>query len=239
MDAIERRGDDGVTGVDAAQALAGEATNGIPGKALFYEHVHFTLEGNYSLARLLAAKVATALPESITENGGEGLAAAEAQACDRRLAVTVWDQERVWDVALGRIAVAPFTSQSSHLRNVRYFKERMREVALRTTPATSASDRQMYLTALERKPDDTEVRWNYAQFLERTGLLSEAIAQGEIICDLLPHAPWPHYFVGSVMAKTGRITEAIKYLKRSLKIDRNSSQARKELEQIQARYPGL
>jgi Tfp pilus assembly protein PilF len=42
-----------------------------------------------------------------------------------------------------------------------------------------------------------------------------------------------------VMAREGRMAEATEYLKRSLKIDRNTSQARKELEQIQARYPDL
>ena len=178
------------------------------------------------------------LPESITA-GGEGLAEAEAQACDRRLAVTVWDQKRVWDVALGRISVAPFTSQSSHQRNLQYCKERVREVASRTTPATFASDRQMYLDALEREPDDTPVRWNYAQFLERTGSLPEAIAQGRIICDQVPNVPWPHYYVGSLMAREGRMAEAVEYLKRSLKIDSNLEQAKEGLEQIRARYPGL
>ena len=153
--------------------------------------------------------------------------------------MTVWDQKRVWDVALGRISVAPFTSQSSHLRNAQYCRDRMKEVDSRTTPATPASDRQMYLAALEREPEDTQIRWTYAQFLERTGSLSDAISQGEIICDQLPHAPWPHYFTGSVMAREGRMTEAVKYLKRSLKIDRNTSHAQQELEQIQARYPGL
>jgi len=239
LDAIQRHAADGVIGVDAVRALSSQATDGFPGKEFFYEHVHFTLAGNYSLARILAAKVTEALPESITAGGGKGLAEAEEQACDRRLAVTVWDQKRVWDVALGRISGAPFTAQSSHLRNVRYCKERIKEIALRTTPATSASDRQMYLAALERKPDDTQVRWNYAQFLERAGSLSDAIVQGQIICDQVPHAPWPHYFVGSVMAREGRIAEATKYLKQSIKIDRNTSQARKELGQIRARYPGL
>ena len=115
----------------------------------------------------------------------------------------------------------------------------MQEVDSRTTPATPEKDRQMYLDALERKPDDTQIRWNYAQFLERTGSLSEAIAQGEIICDQLPHAPWPHYFVGSVMAREGRITEATKYLERALKIENNSPHAQKELEQIKSRFPSL
>ena len=237
MDAIEQHADDGVIGVDAVKALADQTMDGIPGKELFYEHVHFTMAGNYSLAQILAEKVAEALPDSITAAGGIGLEEAEAQACDRRLAVTVWDQKRVWDVALGRISVAPFTSQSSHLRNVQYCKERMKEVDSRTTPASPASDRQMYLDALEREPDDTQVRWNYAQFLETMGLLSEAVSQGELICARLPHAPWPHYFVGSVRAREGRVTEATEYLERALKIESNLPRAQKELEQIQSRYP--
>jgi len=236
-EAIERHGDNGVIGMDAAEALSSQALGDIPGKELFYEHVHLTMEGNYRLARALADKVAEALPDSITTMRGQGLAEEEALACDRCLAVTVWDQKRVWDVALGRVSVAPFNTQSSHQRNAQYCKERMKEVDSRTTPVTPSKDRQMYLAALERKPDDTQVRWNYAQFLERTGSLSEAIPQGEIICDILPHAPWPHYFVGSVMAREGRITEATKYFKRALKIQRDFPQAQKELEQIKGRYP--
>ncbi len=237
MDAVQSHADNGVTGVDAAKILASQTTDGIPGKELFYEHVHLTLWGNYNLARILAGPVAVALPDSITAAGGNRPAEEEVHACERKLAVTVWDQKRVWDVALGRISAPPFNTQSSNQQNARYCTYRMQEVDSRTTPATSEKDRRMYLDALEREPDDTQVRWNYAQFLERTGSLPQAIDQGEIICDQLPHAPWPHYFVGSLMAKTGRIPEATQYLKRALKIDRNSPHARKELEQIQARYP--
>ena len=238
MDAILQHADNGVFGVDAAKALASQAMDGIPGKELFYEHVHLTMEGNYRMARILAEKVDEALPDSITATGGKGLAEEEAQACERRLAATVWDQKRVWDVALWRISVPPFNTQSSHQRNSQYCKERVKEVDARTTPATPARDRQMYLDALECEPDDTQVRWNYAQFLERTGSLPEAIFQGEIICKQLPGAPWPHYFVGSMMAKERRMTEATKYLKRALEIQRNFPQAQKELEQIQLYYPG-
>jgi hypothetical protein len=47
---------------------------------------------------------------------------------------------------------------------------------------------------MEGRPDDTLLRWNYAQFLERAGRLSEAVNQGILVCELLPHADWPHYF---------------------------------------------
>ena len=95
----------------------------------------------------------------------------------------------------------------------------------------------MYKAALEANPDDTLLRWNYAQFFERTGRLADAVTQGELICERLPHASWPHYFVGSVMARLGRMTEAADYFQRALRITPDFPQARKELEQIQRSHP--
>lgn len=235
--AIATDANQSVTGVDAVQALSAKTPDGIPGKELFYEHVHYTMAGNYLLARILAEKVAARLPASITASGGEHPAETEAAACDRRLAATVWDQKRLWDVALGRISGAPFTSQSSHTRNLQYCKSRMQEVDSRTTPSSPAQDNQIYKTALEPNPDDTLLRWNYAQFFERTGRLPEAVTQGKLICERLPHASWPHYFVGSVTARLGRMTEAADYFQRALRITPDFPQARKELEQIQRSHP--
>lgn len=226
-----------VTGLDAVKTLSSQTPDGIPGKEHFYEHVHLTMAGNFLLARALAGKVAEQLPAAITATGGEGAFEAELEACNRRLAVTLWDQKRVWDVALGRISGAPFTSQSSHPQNLRYFQERMKEVDSRTTAMTPARDRRMYELALEQNPDDTLVRWNFAQFLERTGKLAEATKQGELICELLPHSAWPHYFTGSVMARQERWIEAANYLQRALSISPGSEQARLELERIRRKHP--
>ncbi len=224
-------------GVDAVQEFSRHAPDGIPGKELFYEHVHFTMAGNELLARLLAAKVVGQLPASITANGGELPEEIEAEACKRRLAATVWDQKRVWDVALGRISGAPFTSQSSHPRNLQYCKDRMKEVDSRTTPQSPVQDQKMYEAALAANPDDTLVRWNYAQFYERTGRLPEAAKQGILICERLPHASWPLYFTGSVMARLGKMREAADYLQRALRITPDFPTARMELEQIQRTHP--
>ena len=236
-DAIQARKGGSVTGVDAVQALASRTADGIPGKELFYEHVHYTMAGNSLLARVLAEKIASQLPPSITASVREQPEEVETAACDRRLAATVWDQKRLWDVALGRISGAPFTNQSGHSLNLEYCKARMQEVDSRTTPQSPARDNQMYLTTLARYPEDTLVRWNYAQFCERTGHLAEAITQGVLICELLPHASYPHYFVGSVMARMGKMTEAADYLQRALRISPEFSQARKELERIQRSHP--
>ena len=226
-----------VTGLDAVKALSSQTSDGIPGKEHFYEHVHLTMTGNYLLARALAGKVAERLPAAITATGGEGTSEAELDACNRRLAVTLWDQKRLWDVALGRISVAPFISQSSHPQNLRYCQERMKEVDAKTTAMTPARDRRMYEMALEKNPDDTLLRWNFAQFFERTGQLPEATKQGQLICEYLPNSAWTHYFTGSVMARQGRMAEAADYLQRALHISPELDQARLELERIRRKYP--
>ncbi len=221
-----------VNGVDAGQELSKVTPDGIPGQELFYEHVHFTMEGNELLARILAGKVEEQLPAAITSQRVDQPAEVESEACQRRLAATLWDEKRVWDLALGRISTAPFTSQSSHPRNRQYITDRMDEVDSRTTPLSPALDEQMYEAALAADPDDTLLRWNYAQFFERNGRLTEAVNQGLVVCQLLPHASWPHYFVGSVMARLGRWPEAADYLQRALHITPDLAVARRELENI-------
>lgn len=239
LDSIAANINGSIVGIDAEKALADQADDGILGKELFYEHVHLTLEGNYRMARILAERVADNFPSSITKDFIQSSAEDEYQACVRRLAITLWDQKRVWDVALGRISAAPFTSQSSHLSNAQYFKERMREVDNRTTPASPLEDRQAYEHALQHSPADTLIRWNYAQYFEMMGALPEAINQGKMICELLPHAPWPHYFVGSLMAKQGRFKEAVEFLRMTLEIHPDSPFAADALEQILAARPYL
>lgn len=226
-----------VNGVDAGQELSRVTPDGIPGQELFYEHVHLTMAGNELLARILAEKVEGQLPAAITAQRVDQPAEVESEACQRRLAATLWDEKRIWDVALGRISTAPFTAQSSHPRNRQYITDRKKEVDSRTTPLSSALDEQMYEAALAADPDDTLLRWNYAQFLERNGRLTEAANQGLVVCQLLPHASWPHYFVGSVMARLGRWPEAADYLQRALRITPDLAVARRELENIGFRRP--
>lgn len=216
--------------VDAVQAFAN--SNDIPGQESFYEHVHFTMEGNFKLARAIADEVDGLLPESITSNGVYGTSLSEQMACERRLAVTIWDQKRLWNVALGRISVKPFTSQSSHERNIQYCEDRKLEVDSRTNPQTPARDLNLYQTALEQEPEDNFVRWNYAQFLERNGSVDDAIEQGAIICQQLPDSPWPHFFTGSLLAREGRVAEAVLYLERAIQIQPHFPMAEKELKRI-------
>jgi len=221
--------------VDAAQVLTNDSPDGILGKELFYEHVHYTLEGNYRLARIFAERVKTLLPASIGPPRGDDWA--EAEFCNRRLAVTSWDEHRLWQGALDHTAAPPFSTQASHRSNTQYIEFRRQEVIARMTPDSPARDRQLYVDALAAAPEDTLLRARFAQYLEATGARPEAIAEFQRVCELLPDLEWPLYHLGDLMVRAGRISEAVACFERALAIRSDFTQARQELRRLQASNP--
>jgi tetratricopeptide (TPR) repeat protein len=67
--------------------------------------------------------------------------------------------------------------------------------------------------------------------------ISEAIAEFPRVCELLPDLEWPHYHLGDLMVRAGRISEAVECFERALAIRSDFAQARKELRRIQASNP--
>lgn len=224
-------GDDQVLGIDAADALSAHSPEGIPGRELFYEHVHFTTAGNFALARIIADQVRTLLPPGILESQTESWL--ESEDCDRWLALTKWDQLRLWQEESGRITTMPFISQSSNPSNKAYINGQKRRIKAQITKDTWDLDHELYVSALDRTPEDTFLVANYAQFLDATGKSAEAIEQAERFCDLLPDSAWTHYYRAALLAKEGRLQEARKGLEKALELRSDLTQAREMLKQIQ------
>ena len=221
--------------VDAAHTLTDYSPDGILGKELFYEHVHFTLEGNYRLARIFAERVPALLPASIGASRGDDWA--DSEFCNRRLAVTSWDEHRLWQGALDHTAAPPFSTQASHFSSKQYCEFRRQEVIARMNPESPARDRRLYEEALAVAPDDPISHARFAQYLEATGSRQEAIAKFQRVCELLPDLEWPQYHLGDLLARAGRMSEAADCFKRALAIRSDFAQARKELRRIQASNP--
>jgi tetratricopeptide (TPR) repeat protein len=235
LDAARLYANEQVLLVDAAHTLTDYSPDGIPGKELFYEHVHYTLEGNYRLARIFAERVTALLPASISPPRGDDWA--EAEYCDRRLAVTSWDEHRLWQGVLKHTAAPPFTTQVSHPSSTQYYESRRLEVIARMNPESPAHDRRLYEEALAAAPEDPILHARFAQYLEATGSRQEAITACQRVCDLLPDLEWPQYHLGDLMVRAGRISEAIDCFERAIAIRSDFAQARKELRRIQANHP--
>jgi tetratricopeptide (TPR) repeat protein len=233
LDAASAYSPKAVVPLDAAKAMAGISPTGVPGRELFFEHVHYTLLGNYQLGRLFAETVAGLLPDSILTHASADWA--EAEVCNRRLAATAWDQHRLWDGTIKRTDTEPFISQTSHRSHMQYCEARRLAVIAGMTLETPQQDRQIYEAALAASPGDALIRARFAQYLEATGSRSEAIAEFTRVCQLLPGMEWPEYHLGDLLARAGRFSEAADCFRRALAIRSEFAQARKELLRIQNR----
>jgi tetratricopeptide (TPR) repeat protein len=205
-----------VVGVDAAELLGKQSPGGIPGRSLFFEHVHFSFEGNYQLAKLMGEEVAKFLPAPIT--GSATVDWLDSATAHRSLALTPWDQKRIWLEIGQRLSGAPFKDQSSQPGNLDYIRERLRELDAVNEGERVMESRRQYEAALATMPENTLLIGNYAQFLGATGSTSEAILQAKKFHDFLPDLAWANYYYGAVLARVGRQAEAVELLERALEL---------------------
>ncbi|MGC9450536.1 MAG: tetratricopeptide repeat protein [Oceanipulchritudo sp.] len=218
----------GVTLVDSVAALAAESADGFPGRDLFFEHVHFTLAGNYRLARILAAQVASRLPPGMVgKDPGEWV---DAETVHRALAVTLWDRHRLWHNMEQRLSRAPHTDQLTNAGNIAWCTARAQAVIARIGKDTPAEDRRLYEEAIHERPDDILLRQRFAQYLEAMGHREEAIRELQRVCELIPGLEWPHYQLGELYTRAGRHAEAAECYEQALAIRGDFPEAREALD---------
>jgi tetratricopeptide (TPR) repeat protein len=225
--AAARHAGQGVCLVDAAEVLAQSSPARIPGLDFFYEHVHLNFDGNYLLALSFGEQVKRLLPDSITVRDKGSWAAAE--LCDRRLAVTVWDRQRVWQPIFNRISYPPFTGQLNHDAFFKMCEAKLNEAKAQMSLQTPEQARQMYEQALALAPEDNLLHGNFEKFLEAAGDLTQAIAESQRVCELVPYLPGPCYYTGTLLIRQGRIREAEEYFARAIAIRSDYAQAHNEL----------
>jgi hypothetical protein len=151
----------GVELVDGAAALADASPHRLPGRELFWEHVHPKPSGNYLLARALLPAVVRAMPPALRDSAAPGELLSQAE-CERRLGLTAHERRAVAAEVLKRLDRPPFTNQLNHA-------EQVRAAALETAvgsvdPARIADE---YRWALEQNPGDRLLNLHYGLYLKR------------------------------------------------------------------------
>lgn len=225
-----RHAGQGVRLLDAATALAQSSPDGISGLELFYEHVHLNFTGNYLLALDFAKQVNNLLPKSIKKQD-KGIWTS-AEICDRRLAVTVWDRQRIWQNILRRISTPPFTGQFNHDASLKIYESKWNEAKSAMNIETIKQARLIYEQALALSPDDIQLLGNYEQFLEASGDLKQAIVEAQRICELTPQNYALHYYIGNLLVRAGRIGEAKACFSRALAIRSDYAEAQNAMGEI-------
>jgi tetratricopeptide (TPR) repeat protein len=231
-EAAARHAAGGVRLLDAAEIMARNSPAGIPGLEVFYEHVHFNFNGNYLLALNFAEQARGLFPAFITNRDKGSWASAE--LCNRRLAVTVWDRQRVWQPILSRVSTPPFTGQFNHTASLKLYQEKVNETRALMDTQTPEQALQVYEAAVALSPDDYFLHGNFQRFLEAGGNLTRAIAEAKRCCELVPQLPGGYYYTGTLLVRAGKIDEAVEYFSRAVSVRGDYAEALTALGEIAA-----
>ena len=191
----------GVGLVDGETILANASPHGVPGRELFYEHVHLNPEGNYLIARALFPEVVALLPAEVRQSATAELPSQ--QDADRLLALTSFDRQRVAREVGAWLSQPPFTFRLDNA-------EQLSNMQLEATAggqeweATAAA----YRWAIGRAPHDHWLRFNYGVFLQQRQP-EAAATEFSAALELLPGDYRARENLADALIKMGRLDEAI------------------------------
>jgi tetratricopeptide (TPR) repeat protein len=210
----------GVRLFDAEQILAESdlAPGGVPGGSLFYEHVHLTFDGNYLLARQMLDCVSAALPQ-LAASGAQGPVPSR-DRCAKLLAMTPWDECGMAGIMRDVTARPPFTNQFDHAVRQAAVEERVEELRrLLGGPRTFAAAREIYEEALERMPDDWQIRFRFGQLALANGQPRLAAEQFKLLRKKLAYEASLYDELGRAAQACGQVDEAIINYRKAIEID--------------------
>ena len=190
----------------------------------FYEHVHFTFEGNYLVARTLAEEALRMLSPSGTTN--EWLSQAQ---CSDRLAYTEWDQFQIMDEMVRRLELPPFTNQLGHNERMQRFRDRRAKLESALKPENHDRWLQTYHDAIAHAPKDWVLHENFAKLLQRVGDPGGAEREWRMVTELLPHSAAAWYGLGNVLDGLGKSGEALECFQKALALKPTAVEARNGL----------
>jgi tetratricopeptide (TPR) repeat protein len=214
------RAADGVYLVDAEESLAASVPEdgGIPGNDVFFDHVHYTFEGNYLVARILLDQVETAVPQLRGQSRSSPVLSRE--ECAHALPMTPWDEYQSLVQMLATMSRAPFSNQSGHEAQISAMREEAESLRRRAVqPEVLQEARRAYETALQKAPDDWSLHYYYGKLLLGAGESKPAADHMYIALKAYPwHLPL-HIDLANAEMQNGRKEEAIALLEKALEIN--------------------
>jgi tetratricopeptide (TPR) repeat protein len=210
------RAQEGIYFVDAAEEFARRSPNQIVGEELLCEHVHFTFDGNYQLAELVAGqieKILAAHEQKATQP--VWLAPYE---CARRLAYTDWNRLRVLEGVRARLRKPPFQWQINAGERDKRLQRQLASLKPATQPAALPQWIELYRQALAHAPGDWELHNQFGRLLEAFGKTAEAAKEYRTVIQIMPQFAVGYYQLGALMNREGNQTEAIRLMTKALAI---------------------
>lgn len=232
----------GVRLLDAAEFLAAQSADGVPGAEWFLEHVHLQPSGNYQLARAVAEEVARAvIPKSGAVSSTPqapstaGPAAAGGRAwlteaeCLGRVGFTEWNRYHIVENILGRVQQPPFTMREGYEGEVLALRGQLEKCRLATKPAQLKQEVTQVGRALELDPANADLHWNLAELCDSVGDRAQSEKEWREVARLHPHSSRALYYLARLLEGGGKLEEAQASYLEALRINPEDSEARESL----------
>jgi tetratricopeptide (TPR) repeat protein len=215
--------------VEAAFASSALAPSGIPGEALFQEHVHFTFEGDHLLATTLLPHIRAmlVLPAPAT-------APLSRDECARRLVFTRIEQANVLAANARMQSRAPFLDQLDHPARQAALERRAADALQQLNTADVEHSIGLFRAALAQRPRDWMLHMNYGRTLNEAGQFAAAAEQFEKVAALFPHDRSARLMLAMSLLQAGKPGDALKHLEAAVRLDPEHEPARQLLQKARS-----
>jgi tetratricopeptide (TPR) repeat protein len=217
---------------DAATALAAQVPDDVCGRETFFEHVHFTFDGNFRLGLAWAEQVEKMLPGEIAHAAGTNGWVSQV-ACDQILGLTDWNRHAVTQVMIDRLQHPPFNGQSDNDKRLLLLRDEEKNLRQRMNRGAAEEAAKVYQAAINHAPEDNLLHENFAEFLEAVHDLKPAADQWRQEQQLAPYDWEPFFQSGRLLAEMGQWDEAAANLTNALKLRPSLAEGWRDLGGVQ------
>lgn len=216
--------------VDSLAAMEAAGQPPMAGAELFYEHVHMTFKGNYVLAAAMLPTIQKALPAESHSVVSQPLSEKEVA---EHLAYTDYDRvvclNLVYETLLKR---PPFTTQLNHDQVMTETKQSIDAQLLRLRQTGLNPCLMQYRRAVQNRPDDWKIRFQYAAFLNSG--LHDIKAEETELRQVIKRCPYhlAYLNLGINLHRQANISQSRSILNELLEINPNAVHAHMELASI-------
>ncbi len=191
-------------GIHYVDADAWFAQDAVRSHRLFHEHVHFTFDGDYHLAKSLLPVVAGQLKLPTVTN-----APPTRDDCARVLAFTPMDDINVLAAMAQQTSKPPFLDQLDHASRQSEAERIVKDRLSRATTLDFDFAAKVYRDAIARRPDDWMLRYNFGNLFVQFSRHADAIAEYEFVVNRHPNHRVFRMALGNALLRTERRAEAL------------------------------
>lgn len=194
--------------LDIEKLLAERSSAGLPGRNIFYEHVHLNNAGNDVVARAIGERIDAEAPPG----NGPARPWLTPEQVSYQLGLTPWNQLQTARLLEQRLERAPFTHQLGHEVQMRRMLTEVAALEAALQPEALRQSHSQLQDLTRQATNDWVLARNYTRFLHQAGDDDAAISEWRRVVALIPQN-----------------AEAQTAFGRALELDPNHKEARLEL----------